>query len=163
MTNPLTIEQLLALLAAAPQRIAASVASLSPRQLRISPGLDEWSANDILAHLRACSDMWGGYMRRILAEDHPTFKAVNPRTWIDQTDYLTQAFRPSFEAYAAQRADLLTILTPLPPEAWSRSATVTGVGTPLELTVRSYAGRLAVHERSHVHQIERLSKAFHAQ
>ena len=155
MANPLTPEQLLTLLAEAPRRLMAAAAAVSPALLRAAPGPDEWSADDILAHLRACSDTWGGYIRRILAKDHPTFRAVNPRTWIDQTDYPDLAFHPSLRAYTAQRAELLSLLRSLPPAGWSRSATVTGVGKPLELTVQSYADRLAVHERSHLKQIER--------
>jgi hypothetical protein len=42
------------------------------------------------------------------------------------------------------------------PEAWSRTATVTGAGKPRERTVRTYAQWLANHERSHIKQIERI-------
>ena len=57
--RPLTIEQVLTLLAETPPRIAALTAGLAPAQLRTAPNHDEWSANDVLAHLRACADMWG--------------------------------------------------------------------------------------------------------
>jgi hypothetical protein len=60
------------------------------------------------------------------------------------------------ETSARQRAGLLTILKPLPPEDWSRVATVTGAGKPLVRTVLSYAQWLARHERPHVKQIERI-------
>lgn len=158
MPDSPTIEQLVTLLGEAPSRIAASVSGLTPAQLHAAPGPDEWSVNDILAHLRACSDMWGRYIQRIIAEDRPTFRAISPRTWINKTDYLTQDFHPSFEVYSSQRADLMALLTPLPAKNWSRSATVTGAGNPLELTVYSYAERLAVHERSHVNQIARIAQ-----
>jgi hypothetical protein len=110
----------------------------------------------VLAHLRACADMWGKYIALILSEDRPTFKAVNPTSWIKQTDYLEQAFYPSLQAFIAQRAELLAVLQPLPPAAWSRTATVTGAGKPRERTVRTYAQWLANHEQSHIKQIERI-------
>lgn len=157
--TPLTIEQNLTLLAATPLRIAETTDSLPPAQLLAPPGPGEWSARDVLAHLRACADMWGQYIRLILDEDRPTFKAVNPTTWIKQTDYLEQEFRPSLKAFAAQRAGLLATLTPLPPEAWDRAAIVTGAGKPRERTVRTYAMWLANHERSHIKQIERIVDA----
>ncbi|MGH2501364.1 MAG: DinB family protein, partial [Ktedonobacterales bacterium] len=84
----LTIEQTLTLLAATPTRLAALTAGLTPAQLRTPPSPDEWSANDVLAHLRACADVRGGPIATILAEDTPTIRAVNPLTWIQQTDYL---------------------------------------------------------------------------
>src|SRR5690242_3040738 len=101
-------------------------AGLTPVQLHTSPAQDEWSANEVLAHLRACADMWGNSIVAILAQDKPTLRAVNPRTWIEKTDYLEQKFQPSLRAFAAQRTDLLEVLEPLGPEGWSRAATVTG-------------------------------------
>ena len=112
--------------------------------------------NDVLAHLRSCSDMWGSGLERIVAEDRPTIRAINPRTWIKQTDYLELEFHVSFRAYRAQREQLLALLRGLPDEAWIRSATVTGAGKALERTVLSYARWLAEHERPHVKQIARL-------
>jgi DinB superfamily len=154
--TPLTIEQILALLAAMPAHLADLTQGLSPAQLVAPPEPGEWSARDVLAHLRACSDMWGKYILLILNEDRPTFKAVNPTTWIKQTDYPQQEFQPSLQAFAAQRSDLLAILQPLAPDAWYRSAMVTGAGKPLERTVFTYAQWLANHERSHIRQVKNI-------
>jgi hypothetical protein len=152
----LTIEQNLTMLAATPSRIAEFTEGLLPAQLLIHPQPGEWSARDVLAHLRACADMWGKYIVVILTEDRPTFKAVNPTSWIKQTNYLEQDFQPSLLAFTAQRAELLAVLERLPPEAWSRTASVTGAGKPRERTMRTYAQWLANHERSRLRQIERI-------
>lgn len=154
--SPLTIEQVLSLLAATPPRLAALTADLPPAQLHTSPNADEWSANDVLAHLRACADVWGTCIATMLTEDGPTLRAVNPTTWIKQTNYRDLDFQPSLCAFAAQRAELLTVLEPLPPDSWSRAATVTGAGKVLVLTVLDYARRLARHERPHLKQVERI-------
>ena len=156
------IARLLTLLVATPARIAAATVDLSAAQLRAAPAPGEWSANDVLAHLRACADVWGGCIATILAADEPTFKAVNPTTWIKQTNYLEIEFRPSLDAFTAQRTALLAVLEPLPPEAWSRGATVKGAGRTLRRTVLSYAERLANHERSHLKQIARLVEPMRA-
>ena len=176
----LTIEQILAMLAEAPPRLAALTTGLAPAQLRTSPGQGEWSAVGVLAHLRACADVWGSYIERILTEDRPTIRAVKPliwiketdypklefqpsrhaftkhkpTTWIKQTEYLELDFQPSLQAFTKQRADLLAVLEALAPEDWSRAATITGGGKPREESVFSYARRLALHERPHVKQIE---------
>jgi hypothetical protein len=157
----LTIEQVLTLLAATPPRIAALTDSLPPAQLLAPPEPGEWSARDVLAHLRACNDVWGNYMRVIIAEDRPTYRAVNPTTWIKKTDYREQEFQPSLQAFTAQRAELVAVLKPLAPEVWSRMATVTGAGKPRVRTVHTYAEWLANHERSHIKQIERIVNAMH--
>ena len=157
----LTIEQVLILLAETPPRIAELTAGLAPAQLHTTPNHDEWSANDVLAHLRACADVWGNCIVAMIAEDTPTVRAVNPTTWVKKTGYLELEFRPSLRAFATQRADLLTVLEPLPHEGWSRAATVTGAGKVLERTVLSYAQWLARHERQHVKQVERIVDTMH--
>ena len=159
----LTPEQALALLTAAPSRLATLTADLTPAQLRTPPDTTgEWSANDVLAHLRACADVWGDCIAAMLAEDMPTLRAINPRTWIARTNYPDLEFRPSLDAFARQRVELLAVLESLPPEGWRRAATVTGVGNVLERTVLHYARRLAGHERTHIKQIERLATALRA-
>lgn len=40
-------------------------------------------------------------------------------------------------------------------EGWSLTTVVTGAGRPLDTSVRSYADRLARHERAHVGQVAR--------
>ena len=160
-SSSITIEQVLNLLAENPQRIAALTTGLATAQLHNAPNPDEWSANDVLAHLRACADMWGACIATIIAEDRPTIRAINPRTWIKKTDYLEQEFQPSLRAFITQRTGLLQVLESLKPEGWLRAATVTGAGAVLERTVMFYAQWLARHERTHVKQIERSVNTMH--
>jgi hypothetical protein len=116
-----------------------------------------WSVNDQLAHLRACHDVLGGNMLRIAREDHPAWKGMSPRSWQKQTDYFDWKFRPAFEAFRVQRSELLEVLEPLPPEAWERTATVTGmVGELYEYSVLYYGDWMARHERSHLRHIGRI-------
>ena len=154
--QPLTLDQVLSRLEEQPERIAALTAGLPRARLHTPASGGEWSVNDVLAHLRSCSDMWGNYIALIVAEDHPTIRAMNPTTWIKTTNYPELGFAPSFGAFRKQRAELLVFLRPLPKEAWSRAATVTGAGRPRERTVLEYAQWLANHERSHVKHIARI-------
>ncbi len=160
-SRSLTIEQVLILLAETSPRIAVLTAGLTQAQLHTTPNPDEWSANDVLAHLRACADVWGNCIVAIITQDTPTLRAVNPTTWIKKTDYLEQEFQPSLHAFTTQRTELLAVLEPLAPEGWSRAATVTGAGKVLDRTVLGYAQRLAGHERPHLKQIERIVNTMH--
>ena len=151
----LAIPDVLTLLDETPRRIDALTIVLDPEQARTPPAPDEWSVTGVLAHLRSCGDVWGGCVTTILAEDRPTIRAIDPRTWMERTDYPELAFRPSFAAYRRQRAELLSTLEALPPDDWLRSATVTGAGAPLQRTLLFYAQWLARHERTHIRQISR--------
>lgn len=162
-SRSLTIEEVLTLLRETPPRIAAVVAGLAPALLHAAPAPDAWSANEVLAHLRSCADVWGNCIAAMIAEDMPTLRAVNPTTWINQTNYRDLDYEPSWSAFVTQRAELLAVLEPLPPEGWSRMATVTGAGKALERNVLFYAQWLARHERSHVKQIGRIVNTIHTQ
>ncbi|MFO7664453.1 MAG: DinB family protein [Chloroflexota bacterium] len=155
--KPLPIEQILSILAESPRRIATHMDGLTAGQLSSAPRPDEWSANEVLAHLRSCVDVWGDYIRVIVTEERPTIRAINPRTWIKRTDYPELPFQTSFQAFAAQRNDLLAFLESLAPADWARSTTITGAGRPLERTVHFYAQWLATHERPHVKQLGRVA------
>lgn len=151
----LPIEEILTILKETPSGLAKLTAGLTSAQLHHPPNVGEWSANEVLAHLRASNDVWGGfYIMTILAENNPTIKAMNPRTWIKSTDYLEQEFQPSLRAFTKQRKKLLSVLEPLRAKDWSRTSTLVGAGKPLHQTLISHADGLARHERAHLKQIE---------
>ena len=152
----LTTEEVVSLLTETPVRIAALTAGVAPAKLQKAPTRGEWSVNDVLAHLRSCSDARGEFIRAMLAEEKPTLRAIDPRTWLTKTDYPDLEFGPSFRAFRSQRARLLTFLKALPHESWSRTAIVTGGGPARERTVLFYAQWLARHERPHLEQIARI-------
>jgi hypothetical protein len=156
-TKPLSIEQLMGILRETPSHLDASVEGLAPGRLRTAPEPDAWSANDVLAHLRSCADMWGDDMVRIGVEGHTTIKTVHPRAWIKQTDYPDLDFRDSLRAFTSQREQLLEFLEPLAPETWACAATITVAGrTPIERTLHFYGDRMAAHELVHVTQVQQI-------
>jgi hypothetical protein len=151
----LTIDQVVAQLESTAPELSEMTSGLSRGQLRARRSGDDWSAGNVLAHLRACADVWGACMASIV-EGQQKLRAVNPRTWIKQTDYLEQDFEGLLHSFARQRNDLLAWLKPLPPAAWARSATVTGAGAALKRDVLCYGQKMAGHERAHVKQIARM-------
>ena len=127
-------------------------------QKRLSTVTDYgWSVNDQLAHLRACHDVLGGNMLRIVREDHPSWKGMAPQAWQKQTDYFDWKFAPAFEALRAQREELLEVLNPLPPEGWERTASVWAPpGVVYEYSTLYYGDWMARHERSHLKHMARI-------
>jgi len=152
----LPIDEILVILKQTPPRLTNLTSGLAPAQLHTASSAGEWSVNEVLAHLRACDNVWGSYyIMTILTQDNPTIKARNPRTWIKSTDYLEQNFQSSLRAFAKQRKKLLTVLELLSPKDWARTNTLIGAGKPLQQTLLSHADGLARHERAHLKQIER--------
>ena len=76
------------------------------------------------------------------------------------TDYPQWEFGPAFEVFRAQRTELLAVLEPLPPDAWERTATVTGmVHDVYERSARYFGDWMSRHERGHLKHIERILDA----
>jgi hypothetical protein len=149
----MTQKEILSILRDIPDRLRISTGDLTDAQLHAAPAPGDWAVAEIAAHLRACADVWGRAIESIAVTDHPTIRAVSPTTWIKSTNYCELAFASSLQAFSKQRDHLLAVLGDLQDPGWSRSATVLGGGSPLELTVHSYANRLARHERSHWRQV----------
>jgi len=152
-------EEIIERLRQAPRRIASATGGVSNRTLRAAPATNEWSLVDILAHLRASADVWGGAIEQILAAKRPTFRAVSPFTWLQHTNYRGLQFAQTLLAYRRQRTALVKLLESLPAHAWDRTAIVTGFGTPAERTLTWYALGIAGHEQSHLKHIERVMRA----
>jgi DinB family protein len=156
--SPSESESVLRSLAATPRRIASLSREVEISKLHFRPHPDSWSANDILAHLRACADVWGKSIVDMITRDHPELRYISPRTWIRKTDYLELEFRGSLKAFSDQRRELLRLLKGLVVKDWSRSATFTATTKGREQTVFSYACRIAEHENKHCDQIEAVLK-----
>lgn len=158
----LSTGEMLTLLAATPPRLAELATGLTPVQLRTAPAPGEWSAVEVLAHLRARADVWGECISRMRTEESPTLRAINPRARVTETDYPGMEYAPSLEALTRQRDDLLAVLHALTPDDWERSATVTGVGRPFVRSVTDYVRRMSTHERGHLKQLARSVAAVQA-
>jgi hypothetical protein len=114
------IAHVLTLLSGTPREIARIVKGLSEQQLQRQPHKEAWSAQQIVAHLRACADAYGHWIVRMLAEDHPTIRYVSPRGWIRKTDYLQHNFSETLDGFSKQRSGLVAVLTKLTSTEWAR-------------------------------------------
>lgn len=150
--TPSEIQKYLSLLEETPRRIAACTAGLTEAQLSRPPGKGEWPAVTILAHLRACDDVWSYSIYAMLAQDNPLLASIHPRQWAKVTPYAGLDFGPSLQAFALKRQELLQVLSDLPEEKWARTAAISG----RTYSVFGQARRLVLHEVGHCEQIESL-------
>jgi hypothetical protein len=149
------IQETLTVLSRMPGRIARLARGRTDSELHRKPAPDAWSAQEIMAHLRACAEVWSRSIERMLAEDHPTIRYVSPRGWIRKTNYLEQSFGDSLRELTRARRALVAALGALDEEGWSRGATFTGTTLGRDATVLIYAKRIAGHEVGHLDQIRR--------
>ena len=148
------IEKYLATLSETVPRFEQAVKGQDEARLQFKADKTSWSVNEILAHLRACADLWTHSIYAMLAENEPTFSDINERKWAKVTKYAELPFRESFQAFSLQRANLLRVLKALPLEAWERSAII----FERKHTIFTQTRRMAKHETDHIEQIENLLK-----
>lgn len=152
--TPSEIEKYTNLLEETTHRIANASKGVEDARLLSKSDKKSWSANDILAHLRSCADVWGESVDAMLAEENPKVPYRHPRQWIKKTDYLELSFQESFRAFKTQRKKFLKALKDLSYKDWSRAAIIKG----REHTVFTQVRRMAKHENEHCEQIESLLK-----
>jgi len=152
--DPVEVQEFLKLLEKTARRIEVATKGVDEMRLHFKLDTTQWSANDILAHLRSCADVWGDSIEKMIAKDKQTLPYVHPRQWVKKTDYANLSFRISFQAFKTQRGELLKVLKDLSFEDWSRGAIIQG----REHTVFTQTRRMATHENVHCDQIEEMLK-----
>jgi hypothetical protein len=151
------ISRIVALLTHAPLRLEKATRGLQTTQLYVRSDAEPWSVSDILAHLRACSDVWGNSIIAMITRDNPTLPYVSPRSWMNKPTYREQAFDGALVSFTQERQKLVKALTELDEAGWLRRATFTGVSDrQRDQTVLSYSDRIVNHEQPHLDQIESL-------
>jgi hypothetical protein len=140
---------------ATPHRIAASSAGLDNARLSEAPAPGEWSALEILNHLRACEEVWMHSVHAMLAHDNPRLQEIHPRQWIKTLNpYTTQTFSNCLQVFTLRREALLITLSALSPADWAREGRI----DQKTHTVYSHMRRMVQHENTHCDEIDALLK-----
>lgn len=136
-----------------PLRIARAVARLSEADKHKAGSDREWSAAEILAHLRASDAIVAHRLYAILTRDNPILPAYDERRWAEIAGYAQADFELSLKTFAMRRAELVTMLGKATIDDWQRLGTheVRGVVSLLEV-----ATSLVEHEEEHCAQLEAL-------
>ncbi len=157
--TPQEIARFTQVLAQTPVRIQAVTAGLDEANLRQALAARQWSVADVLAHLRACAELWSYSIYAMLAEDEPVLALIDERRWARAARWSEAPFHLALQAFNLQRSELLAVLAALSPAGWERRATIAGRGHSVNSQVR----RMALHEEEHSAQIEALCRGYRGQ
>jgi hypothetical protein len=146
------IDKYLGMLEGTPQRVEECTVGRDEKRLAQPSDPKGWTAVEMLAHLRACEELWSFSIYLMLAQDEPVLPRLEPRKWVKARRYAWLAFRHSFQAFVLQRQELLSVLRDLPFEAWEKTAIIDG----RTHSVFSQVRRMALHEAEHCGQMEAL-------
>ena len=143
----------MALAEATPRRLAATSEGLSDDLLSQPLESGEWSAVDILNHLRACEEVWMHSVHAILAHDNPRLQEIHPRQWVKTVNpFTTQTFYQGLQVFTLRREALLITLGALSLDDWAREGRI----DRRTHSVYSHFRRMVLHEDGHCDQIEEM-------
>lgn len=151
MTAQGEIDELLFRLSDVPLRIARAVEGYNETELHATSVKGEWSATDILAHIRASDAIVAYRAYVLLIRDNPALQAYDERLWAEIALYAQVNFRASLALYALQRAELVNMLRHTNLESWQRIG-LHEVRGPVSLL--DVVTSLVEHEEEHCAQLE---------
>ena len=138
-------------LAASPAAIDALRRPHPPEVLECCPGDDEWSARDIVCHLRDHEAEEQARLARVLHEENP-FLSANLDPWAGGQTYQRVTFEAAFQVFVARRLQTVDWLRSLPLEAWDEPARDAIFGPSKFGELVAF---IAEHDRTHHEQMRR--------
>jgi DinB superfamily len=117
----------------------------------------EWSAAEVLAHVRTSQDIIEPRVMAILARDNPPLPAYDETVWMEVGRYAFVSVPEALEIMRLKRRELVRVLKSIPPEAWNRTG-IHEVRGPL--SVMEIVRGIAQHEDEHIEQIARSATAY---
>lgn len=117
---------------------------------------DDWSAHNVLIHLRASNEILTPRVMQMLVRDEPPLPAFDERAWAEIAGYAEMAPDALFARIAMPRYELIQTLRRAGDDAWTRSGIHEQHG---RITVEQLVAHLIDHEDEHLAQIEELLSA----
>lgn len=140
-------------LSAAPTWLCAAFAELSGDRAHWRPAKHEWSAAEVLLHVRASDAICAPRLVQVLLRDGVTLPAFDERAWAALISGARVPIPDQLDAFAVTRQELVAVLSVLDADAWTRVGEheVRGRVRLLDL-----AGDMTRHEAEHRQQLAAL-------
>lgn len=138
-------------------RTAAEVRELTEgvpgEKMVASPGPEEWSAQDVLAHLFDADMVYGVRIRMILTQDRPPMPGFDQAAWTQRFAHLDEAPRQTLLRWRWLREANVRLYQSVTDEEWDRVGLHSERG---EESVRVIVKMLAGHDLMHIEQLRKV-------
>jgi uncharacterized damage-inducible protein DinB len=148
--------ELIANYLAGPKQLRDAIAEMSAQQLDSSPVPGKWSTRQVICHLSDCEALYADRMKRVIAEDNPPLRAVDPDLFAASLAYDTRVIEEELSHIEAVRKHTARILKTLPESAFQRTGIHSADGP---LTLETLLKRIVGHIPHHVKFIEEKRQA----
>ena len=147
-----TLEEQLARMERTADDFAAAIRGASEAALSKRPDGKNWSAREVVCHMRDTEESFMQRFQLLLAMDEPTFLGVEPDRWAEERQYGRNDAGEAVVAFRKRRDESLAFLRHLKPEQWERAGVHATRG---RMSVKDFVGLMAWHDDNHLDQLRR--------
>jgi hypothetical protein len=168
----LGIEAHLGRLQQTPDDLARAIAGNADAELGRRPDAENWSAKEIVCHLRDVEELFQIRFHTVVALDEPRILVLgasaddlaawriggaighplDPARWAEERQYRRQDTREALVAFRKRRGEVLMLLQSLSAAEWQRGGIHLSRG---RLTLEDWVASLAAHDDNHLDQLRR--------
>ena len=147
----LPVREVIAALETMLPRLEQVAEGLGIEHLRRRPKEGEWCIKEVMAHLVDTETaVFLPRLRRMVAEDRPTFHPFSAEAWAQSADHREGRFADDLAAFASARRQTIAFLQGLPPAAATRVGLSAYFGP---VTVAQFATHIVDHDLEHLAQM----------
>jgi uncharacterized damage-inducible protein DinB len=141
---------------AGPELVGRAVQKMSAEQLDAKPIAGKWSTRQVVCHIVDFEPIYADRMKRVIAENCPTFFGGDPDTFAAHLAYEHREIGTELELMAVVRRQMATILRELKADDFQRMGTHSEAGP---LSLETLLQRIGDHVPHHVRFIDEKRKA----
>jgi uncharacterized damage-inducible protein DinB len=147
-----TLDEQLARMERTVNDYAAVVKNVSDAQLTKRPDPENWSAKEVVCHVRDTEESFMMRFLSIMAMDDPKFLPVEPDRWAVERQYQRNDVQEALAALKTRREETLRFFRGLKPEQWERGGIHATRG---RMTLKDFVELMAWHDDNHLDQLKR--------
>jgi|SRR5262249_10502225 len=147
-----TLEEQLARLDRTADEFAAAISGMPDHILSKRPDDLNWSAKEVVCHVRDTEESFFARFETIMAMDEPRFLPVEPDRWASERQYQRNDAEEALRAFRTRRGETLKFLRGLRPEQLERGGIHATRG---RMTIADFVGLMTWHDDNHLDQLRR--------
>jgi hypothetical protein len=133
--------------AAGPRLVREAVGGMTDDELRAKPVPGRWSTLEVLCHLSDVETVYAERMKRVIAEDEPPLRSLDPDVWLPRLGYHRRDAEEELRLIELIRRQMLRILRSLAPGEFQRTGFHSEAG---QITLETLLERVTNHIPHHV-------------
>jgi hypothetical protein len=147
-----SIEEQMARMERTANDFAAAIRGMSDAVLGKRPDDKNWSAKEVICHIRDTEESFMARFQTMMVMDEPTFLPIEPDRWASERQYLRNDAEEALEAFRVRRGESLRFLRALQPPQWERGGLHATRG---RMTIADFVGLMTWHDDNHLDQLKR--------